>query len=62
MTDQQPSFAVGTGDLSTLIPCVACTVKTFRRRWGVAIHVGCEQHYRPAAPAPASRPGRRRNS
>lgn len=40
--DGEPYFAHGTGDLSTLVPCVGCGIPTFRRRWGVAVHVKCE--------------------
>ncbi|MEX5634086.1 hypothetical protein [Parafrankia sp. FMc2] len=43
----EPYFASGTGDLTTLIPCVVCGTRTFRRRWTVALHVGCEPRYQP---------------
>jgi hypothetical protein len=41
---EEPYFAHGTGDLATLVPCVLCGVETFRRRWDMAIHAGCESH------------------
>ncbi|MCK9900144.1 hypothetical protein CC117_12565 [Parafrankia colletiae] len=44
--DEEATFAHGTGNLETLVPCVVCGNGTFRRRWGLAIERRCEHELR----------------